>query len=80
MMYIILLILLIISIISLFKIKRKYKKEILNLSYEKMNEIAKDKITELDNKYNVIEQNYKNEIIKLQEEQKELTNSLFNKQ
>lgn len=78
MMYIILLILLIISIISLFIIKRKYKKEILNLSYEKINEIAKDKIIELDNKYNVIEQNYKNEIIKLQEEQKELTNNLFN--
>ena len=51
MMYIILLILLIISIISLFIIKRKYKKEILNLSYEKINEIAKDKITEIDNKY-----------------------------
>lgn len=68
MSYVLLLILLVIFIVSIFMIKSKHKKEILNLSNETIQQIAKNKIEKLTEEYNKVEEYYKNEKNRLEEE------------
>lgn len=74
--YAISVILLIIFIVFILIIKNKHKKQLLNLSNETVKQIAKEKIKELTKEYNKIEEYYKNERIRLEEEYKITTLNL----
>ena len=74
--YAISVILLIIFIVFILIIKNKHKKQLLNLSNETVKQIAKEKIKELTKEYNKIEEYYKNERVRLEEEYKITTLNL----
>lgn len=74
--YAISVILLIIFIVFILVIKNKHKKQLLNLSNETVKQIAKEKIKELTKEYNKIEEYYKNERVRLEEEYKITTLNL----
>ena len=74
--YAISVILLIIFIVFILIIKNKHKKQLLNLSNETVKQIAKEKIKELTKEYNEIEEYYKNERVRLEEEYKITTLNL----
>ena len=66
--YVLSFILLIIFIVIILILKNKHKKDLINLSNVTMRQLAKEKIQELTEEYNKIEDYYKNEKKRLEEE------------
>lgn len=66
--YAISVILLIVFIVIILILKNKHKKDLINLSNVTMKQLAKDKIKELTEEYYKIEEYYKKERIRLEEE------------
>lgn len=74
--YAISVILLIVFIVIILILKNKHKKDLINLSNVTMKQLAKEKIQELTEEYNKIEEYYKKERIRLEEEYKITTLNL----
>lgn len=74
--YVISIILLIIFIVIILIIRNNHKKDLINLSNVTMRQLAKEKIQELTEEYNKIEEYYKKERIRLEEEYKITTLNL----
>lgn len=68
MSYVISIILLVIFIVIIFILRNKHKKELLNLSNVTIRQMAKEKINELTEEYYKVEEYYRNEKKKLEEE------------
>ena len=74
--YAISVILLIVFIVIILIIRNNHKKDLINLSNVTMKQLAKEKIQELTEEYNKIEEYYKKERIRLEEEYKITTLNL----